>query len=113
MLLIFSCIMKQWWSSIPPISTKRSITSLLSWTQCTEKRPWRGKSRSSPLLISNDNINIVFVYSDCDLFCAIHSNLDFIFIFKKKATVMLQLHLIIFFHFPLYDFPHHDDNENS
>jgi hypothetical protein len=51
MLLIFSCIMKQWWSSIPPISTKRSITSHLSWTQCTEKRPWRGKSRSSPLVI--------------------------------------------------------------
>ena len=50
MLLIFSCIMKQWWSSIPPISTKRSITSH-SWTQCTEKRPWRGKSRSSPLVI--------------------------------------------------------------
>ena len=48
MLLIFNCNMKQWWSSIPPISTKRSITSLLSWTQCTEKRPWRGRS---PLLI--------------------------------------------------------------
>jgi len=27
---------KQWWSSIPPISTKRTITSHLNWTQ---KRP--------------------------------------------------------------------------
>jgi hypothetical protein len=51
MLLIFNCNMKPWWSSIPPISTKRSITSLLSWTQCTEKRPWRGRSPTTILIL--------------------------------------------------------------
>jgi len=32
---------KQWWSSIPPISTKWTITSHLSWTHWswTQKKP--------------------------------------------------------------------------
>jgi len=39
---------KQWWSSIPPISTKRTITTQLNWTHRTQKYHdiWRGKSRS-------------------------------------------------------------------
>jgi len=28
---------KQWWSSIPPISTKWAITFLLNWTPWTQK----------------------------------------------------------------------------
>jgi len=31
---------KQWWSSIPPISTKQTITSHLNWNHWTQKR-WR------------------------------------------------------------------------
>ena len=31
---------KQWWSSIPPISTKQTITFHLNWTPQTQKRPW-------------------------------------------------------------------------
>jgi len=35
---------KHWWSSTPPISTKRTITSHLNWTQ-TDHDIWRKKSR--------------------------------------------------------------------
>jgi len=31
---------KHWWSSIPPISTKWTITSHLNWTHWTQKTPW-------------------------------------------------------------------------
>jgi hypothetical protein len=31
---------KQWWSSIPQISTKWTITFHLNWTHGTQKRPW-------------------------------------------------------------------------
>ena len=31
--LIMKRKFKQWWSSIPPISTKRTVTSHLYWTQ--------------------------------------------------------------------------------
>ena len=31
-------INRQWWSSIPPISTKRTITSHLNWTRWTQKK---------------------------------------------------------------------------
>jgi len=39
---------KQWWSSIPPISTKRTTTSHLNWTYWSQKDHdiWRWKSRS-------------------------------------------------------------------
>ena len=39
---------KQWWSSIPPVSTKRTITSHLNWTHWTHKDHdmWRLESRS-------------------------------------------------------------------
>ena len=30
---------KQWWSSVPPISTKRTIASHLDWTHWTQKKP--------------------------------------------------------------------------
>jgi hypothetical protein len=29
---------KHWWSSIPPISTKQTITSHLNWTHWTQKK---------------------------------------------------------------------------
>jgi len=40
---------KQWWSSIPPISTKWTFTSHLNWIHWTRKdhNTWRWKSRSS------------------------------------------------------------------
>jgi hypothetical protein len=31
---------KQWWSLIPPISTKWTITSHFNWTHWTQQRPW-------------------------------------------------------------------------
>ena len=39
---------KQWWSSIPPISTKRTINSHLNWTHKIQKKHgvWRWISRS-------------------------------------------------------------------
>jgi hypothetical protein len=37
-LLIMKRIFKQWWSSIPPISIKWTITSHLNWTHCTQRK---------------------------------------------------------------------------
>jgi len=31
--------LKQWWSSIPPISTKQTITTHLNWTHWTHTQP--------------------------------------------------------------------------
>jgi len=31
---------KHWWSSIPPLSTKGTITSHLNWTHWIQKRQW-------------------------------------------------------------------------
>jgi len=39
---------KQWWSSIPPISRKRTVTSHLNWSRWIQKDHdmWHWKSRS-------------------------------------------------------------------
>jgi len=37
---------KQWWSSIPPISTKRTIISHYNWTHWKQTTVWHWKSRS-------------------------------------------------------------------
>ena len=31
---------KQWWTTIPPISTKQTITSHINWTHCTQKKTY-------------------------------------------------------------------------
>ena len=41
---------KQWWSTIPQISTKQTITSDLNWIYRTQKRPWHMMLENFPLL---------------------------------------------------------------
>jgi hypothetical protein len=48
MLFIMRSKFKQWWSSIPPMSTKQTITSHLNWTHWTQKRQWHDVGNPSP-----------------------------------------------------------------
>jgi hypothetical protein len=43
---------KQWWSLIPPISTKRTIASHLNWTHWTQIRPRHMMLESQALVLS-------------------------------------------------------------